>query len=229
MGGSEPRRTGANDGHLLIPLFNLRQSNIFNVHLISHKPLQGTNGNGFIHLTPPAGCLTRVGADATYGSREGQGPENDLHGLPVFALGNEGHISVSVYMVRAGIGTGGAITLVYHVSPWDGLSVGFVGGLPGANTLVELAGHSHRANLGAISATGALIEVNVARLFSHSDLEAASSPVYALHLCEGKKFDVEMPADLDQFWRDDSHGAIVGGKGLVQLCHDPTNGRTFFN
>jgi hypothetical protein len=26
-----------------------------------------------------------------------------------------------------------------------------------------------------------------------------------------------MPADLDQFGRDDSHGAFVGGEGLVNL------------
>jgi hypothetical protein len=26
-----------------------------------------------------------------------------------------------------------------------------------------------------------------------------------------------VPADLDQLGRDDSHGTVVGGKGLVQL------------
>jgi len=132
-------------------------------------------------------------------------------------------------MVRAGIGTGGAIALVYHVSPWDGLSVRFIGGLAGADTLVELAGHSHRANLGAITATGTFIQVNIAGLFPHSDLEAAHLPGYALQLCQGKKFYVEMPADLDQFRRDDSHGAVIGGKGLVQLCHGATDGWTLFN
>jgi hypothetical protein len=215
MGGSKPRRTGANDGHLLIPLYNLRHGEIFNVHLISHKPLQSANGNGLIHLTPSAGGLTRMGTDATDGSGEGQGPEDDLHGLLVFALGNEGHISMGVYLVRATIGTGGTITLVNHVSPWDGLRVGFVGGLPGTDTLIELAGHSYRANLGTITATGALVQMNIARLFPYSDLETARLPGYALQVCTGKKFYVEMPADLDQFRRDDSHGAIVGGKGLV--------------
>jgi len=170
-----------------------------------------------------------MGTDATYGSRKRQGPEDDLHGFPVFALGNEGHIGVGVYMVGTSIGTGGAIALVYDISPWDGLSIRFVGGLPGANTLVELAGHGHRANLGAITATGALFQVNVAGLFPHGNLEAARLPCYGLHLCKGKKFDVEMPADLDQFWRDDSHGTIVGGEGLVQLGHCPANGGTFFN
>jgi hypothetical protein len=48
------------------------------------------------------------------------------------------------------------------------------------------------------------------------------------HFRQCQKFDVEMPADLDQFGRDDSHGAVVGGKGLVQLGHDaPDRGRSF--
>ena len=38
-----------------------------------------------------------------------------------------------------------------------------------------------------------------------------------------------MPADLDQFRRDDSHGAVIGGEGLVQLRHEATNGGSFFN
>jgi len=117
-----------------------------------------------------------MGTDATYGSRKGQGPEDDLHGFPVFALGNEGHISVGVYMVGASIGTGGAITLVYDVSTWDGLSIRFVGGLSGTDTLVELAGHGHRANFGAITATGALFQVNVAGLFPYGYPKAARLP-----------------------------------------------------
>ena len=38
-----------------------------------------------------------------------------------------------------------------------------------------------------------------------------------------------MPADLDQFGRDDSHGTVVGGKGLVKLSHDAPNGGRSFN
>jgi hypothetical protein len=33
-----------------------------------------------------------------------------------------------------------------------------------------------------------------------------------------------MPADLDQFGRDNSHGTVIGGKGLVQLGHHASNG-----
>jgi hypothetical protein len=34
---------------------------------------------------------------------------------------------------------------------------------------------------------------------------------------------VNMPADLDQLGRDNSHGTVIGGEGLVQLRHDPAD------
>jgi hypothetical protein len=34
-----------------------------------------------------------------------------------------------------------------------------------------------------------------------------------------------MPADLDQFGRKYSYGAVIGGKGLVKLGHMAANGR----
>jgi hypothetical protein len=38
-----------------------------------------------------------------------------------------------------------------------------------------------------------------------------------------------MPADLDQFRREDSHGAVIGGKGLVELGHMAPDARRLFN
>ena len=38
-----------------------------------------------------------------------------------------------------------------------------------------------------------------------------------------------MPADLDQFRREDSHRAVIRGIGLVQLGHVPADGRCFLN
>jgi hypothetical protein len=54
-------------------------------------------------------------------------------------------------------------------------------------------------------------------------------PGNAFYLGEGQKLNVEMPADLDQFGREDSHGTVVGGEGLVQLGHDATDGRRPFH
>jgi hypothetical protein len=34
-----------------------------------------------------------------------------------------------------------------------------------------------------------------------------------------QKLNVQMPADLDQFGRDNSHTAVIGGEGLIELSH----------
>jgi hypothetical protein len=41
------------------------------------------------------------------------------------------------------------------------------------------------------------------------------------HFTQRKQLDIDMPADLDQFWGKNSHGTIIRGKGLIQLGHDP--------
>ena len=38
-----------------------------------------------------------------------------------------------------------------------------------------------------------------------------------------------MPADLDQFGRKNSHRAVIGGIGLIQLGHLAANGGRFLN
>jgi hypothetical protein len=60
------------------------------------------------------------------------------------------------------------------------------------------------------------------------NFKVPGSPVNGCELREGKKFNVEMPVDLDQFRREDSHGTVVGGKSFVQLGHGPADGRAFF-
>jgi len=46
-----------------------------------------------------------------------------------------------------------------------------------------------------------------------------------VNLCIRQDLDVGMPADLDQFGCEYSHGAVIGGKGLVKLGHMAANGR----
>jgi hypothetical protein len=58
-------------------------------------------------------------------------------------------------------------------------------------------------------------------------LEITGGPFDGFDIGVGNKLYIEMPADLDQFWRDNSHGAVVGRKGLVQLGHDAADGRRF--
>jgi hypothetical protein len=46
---------------------------------------------------------------------------------------------------------------------------------------------------------------------------------------QGVELDIDVPADLDQFGRDNSHGTIVGGEGLIELGHHPPDGAGFLH
>jgi hypothetical protein len=75
-------------------------------------------------------------------------------------------------------------------------------------------------------ATGnAQLRVHVPGRLNDGDFEITDLPGDTVDVGQCQQFDVGMPADLDQFGRDNSHGAFIGGEGLVQLGHDPTNGR----
>jgi hypothetical protein len=38
-----------------------------------------------------------------------------------------------------------------------------------------------------------------------------------------------VPADLDQFGRDNSHGTVIGRESLVELSHNPADGGGFLH
>ena len=67
--------------------------------------------------------------------------------------------------------------------------------------------------------------VHVPGRLNDGDFEITDLPSETVDVGQCQQFDVGVPADLDQFRRDNSHGALIGGEGLVQLGHDPTNGR----
>jgi hypothetical protein len=78
------------------------------------------------------------------------------------------------------------------------------------------------------AAGGTEFRVNVSGSLVDFDFEIAAFSFDADHVCVGDHLDVQMPADLDQFGRDDSHGAFVGGEGLVKLRHYAADGRGLF-
>jgi hypothetical protein len=80
---------------------------------------------------------------------------------------------------------------------------------------------------GAISTPCAFIKINVPGFLPDVDFEVTLFSFDAFYRGAGVNLDIDMPADLDQFWRYDSHGAIIGGECLIQLRHGPPNGRAF--
>jgi len=61
-------------------------------------------------------------------------------------------------------------------------------------------------------------------MIQNLDLEIARLTADGFDFAEGSQLDIEMPADLDQFGGDNSHGTIIGGEGLGQLGHRTANG-----
>jgi hypothetical protein len=87
---------------------------------------------------------------------------------------------------------------------------------------------NHRAVFDAGATAGTQVHVDAAGALFDFYLEIAGLALDAFKICIGDQFDVQMPADLDQYRGNDSHRAIIGGKRLVQLGHDPANRRRFF-
>jgi hypothetical protein len=73
--------------------------------------------------------------------------------------------------------------------------------------------------------TGAVVFYNVSWLFCESDLEVSCLSCYTVNFCICQNLDIGVPADLDQFGGENSHGTVIGWIGLVKLGHLAANRR----
>jgi hypothetical protein len=104
-------------------------------------------------------------------------------------------------------------------SAGDGLRIFLVRGPARGQALIVFARQLYRAGFCTIPTGRALGCVNVARGLSKGDLEVSLAPGDLLDFSARDQVDVQMPADLDQFRRNNSHGTVIGRKGLVQFAH----------
>ncbi len=95
--------------------------------------------------------------------------------------------------------------------------------LPEVNRLM-----GYRTMLDTAAASGAAAHVDASSAFPDFHFEISSGSFHRFQIRIGDQFNVQVPADLDQFGGNDSHGAVVGGKSLVQLRHGPPDGGAFF-
>jgi hypothetical protein len=91
--------------------------------------------------------------------------------------------------------------------------------------LIELIRVFDRAVFYTGSATRAFVLYNISGLFNQGYLEVSCFSFYTVNFSIGQDLYIGMPADLDQFGREYSNGAVIGGKGLVKLGHMAANGR----
>ena len=66
---------------------------------------------------------------------------------------------------------------------------------------------------------------NIPGFFRQGDLEIPCLPGDTVYFRIRQDLDIRMPADLDQFGCENSHRAVVGREGLVELGHVPADGR----
>jgi hypothetical protein len=135
------------------------------------------------------------------------------------------HVSLNIQACRAGQPTRRLVRFLNGKGPGYGLGVFFIRGLAVTEAVIVFIRQGYRADLGTIAAGGTLGRVNIAGFLMKGDFEISFRAFNRFNFRTGDQVDVEMPADLDQFGRDNSHRTIIGGKGFIQLTHDTADGR----
>jgi len=74
------------------------------------------------------------------------------------------------------------------------------------------------------AAGDALFHIDESRALNQIDLKVALFATKVFDFAEREYIDIDMPADLDQFGRDNSHCTVIGREGLIQLRHHPSDG-----
>ena len=122
-----------------------------------------------------------------------------------------------------------AVIRIYHVFERYGLGILHIDGLALGQALVVLISYLAGTSLGTDPACDTFIHVHIAGTFTDSYSKISRLTLDGFHIRQGDEVDVQMPADLDQFGGNNSHGTVVGGEGLVQRTHHAANGSGLFN
>ena len=98
-----------------------------------------------------------------------------------------------------------------------------------ANADIEFILNRDRTLFRTGAAAGTEVFVHVAGFIAHLELESTHLTAHLFNLAVGQEIDFGMPTGIQQLGRENSDGAIVRGKGLVQLRHLATNARQCFH
>jgi hypothetical protein len=146
----------------------------------------------------------------------------------VFAFIDECNVALDADMGRAGGFAGGGTAFADGKRARNGLGVFFINGFSKRQAPVLFVRHLDGADLGAFPATGTFGKIHIPGFLADFCPEIARLPFQCQNFRSGFQLDVQMPADLDQFGRDDSHGTVIGGKRFVQLGHEAADGSGLF-
>jgi len=91
--------------------------------------------------------------------------------------------------------------------------------------LIKLIGHLDRADLYTGPTPRATIFNDVSWFFCQGDLKISGLSFDTINFCVCQNLYIGVSAAFNKLWRLNTHGAVVGRKGLVQLRHLSANGR----
>ena len=103
------------------------------------------------------------------------------------------------------------------------LSILYISRFALVETGVVFIGYLFGTFLRTQTAGDAFLHVHVARVPDQFDFKITLFTANAVNFRERQQFDIDVPADLDQFRRNNSHGTVIGGKRFVQLGHHAPN------
>jgi hypothetical protein len=153
-----------------------------------------------------------------YGSDLYLYPFLDLGEIDGFVLANGGtDVALLLFKKKAAF-----VNICYQ---WNRLRVVYMNRFVIGYRLIECIRVLHGAIFYAGGATCTFVLDDVPGLLGQSDHEVTRLSLYPFNLGIGEYLDVFLPVNLDQFRREYSHGAVIGGEGLIQLSHMPANGR----
>jgi hypothetical protein len=154
---------------------------------------------------------------------------DNLQGFFVLALLDHLHVALDIQSSGTGQAARSPVRFLNSKSTGDRLGVLLERGFFAGKTFVVFIGKGDGADLGALPAARAFGYVDVARPLADLGLETPLFPLEFQKIAICQKLNVQMPADLDQFGRDNSHRTVVGGEGLVQLGHQSADGGRLFH
>jgi len=152
-----------------------------------------------VHVVTGTDLLTGVMTYPAADAGEGMLLLEEFQSFPVFSLVDKGDVALDAYMC----GTGGfawcRAALVDTIGTRDGLGIFFESSFAFREPFVIFVGACNGAYLGTLATTGAFIQVDEAGFLVNFRRKITGFSVQFYQFRVGEQFDVEMPADLDQF------------------------------
>jgi hypothetical protein len=192
---------------------------------ICYKTLQGADRNRAIQLSTIAFLFTRVVTNTPNRGRKGIIFFDYIERLFISTRLDQGNVALGTCLCRTGVLAGAGPPFGDKKGIGNSLRIRPVNGLSLIQSLIECIRKKDGANLCTIVTTGAFLHIHITGMSSNPRLEMSSLPFQRDKFRVGDDFNIEMSTCLYQFWRDDAHGAVIGGKGFIQLSHLPTDRR----